>query len=77
MLKEANLEMTFFMETKLQSSIMERCRKSWGFVYRIEASSNGTMGDLSLRWNQGLKILLRNFLMHHIDVTVKDEREDH
>ncbi|MBA0632130.1 hypothetical protein Godav_000929, partial [Gossypium davidsonii] len=54
-LREANAEMTFFMEIK-----------------RVMI-----MGDLSLCWKQGRKILLHNFSMHRIDVTVKDEREDH
>lgn len=51
---------------------MEKIRRKIGYVNGIDVPSNGTRGDLSLGWQNGMDVVLRNYNSYHIDVLVID-----
>ncbi|GMI81726.1 hypothetical protein HRI_001841900 [Hibiscus trionum] len=75
MLRDINPSVIFLVETKLQSSRMEKFRKSRGFVNGIDVSSNGRSGGLSLAWKRDCKVSLRSFSDSHIDVLFDEDND--
>ncbi|KAA3486285.1 reverse transcriptase [Gossypium australe] len=60
------------METKIDSKRMERIRRRSGFVSGIDVGAEGSRGGLCLAWREDVKVSLKTFSKHHIDVLVED-----
>ncbi|KAA3478618.1 reverse transcriptase [Gossypium australe] len=60
------------METKIDSKRMERIRRRSGFVSGIDVGAEGSRGGLCLAWREDVKVSLKTFSEHHIDVLVED-----
>ncbi|KAL8138861.1 hypothetical protein V2J09_004862 [Rumex salicifolius] len=67
--KEA-LKVLFLMETKSDRRKMEAMRLKLGFVGVFIVDYIGRSGGLSLMWDDGMKVTVKSYTDHHIDVTI-------
>ncbi|GMJ13760.1 hypothetical protein HRI_005045200 [Hibiscus trionum] len=74
-LRDVNPSVVFLIETKLQSSVMEKVRKKCGFSNGIEVGSRGRSGGLCLAWRGNCQVSLRSYSDRHIDFMLSDDGE--
>ncbi|XP_040940062.1 uncharacterized protein [Gossypium hirsutum] len=55
---------------------MENIQRYWGYSHGIDIGANGSKGELSLGWTTNMKVTLRSFSNHHVDVEVYEESSD-
>lgn len=56
---------------------MEKIRDSCGFRCGIDVGAVGSRGGLLLVWKDNYDVTLRSFSQSHIDVSVRDDYDDH
>ncbi|MBA0653740.1 hypothetical protein Goklo_020879 [Gossypium klotzschianum] len=62
-----------FWRQKLIKKCMEKVRRSYGLLNRIDVEVKGYRGRLCLAWKADISVNLRSFSKSHIDVTLKEE----
>lgn len=65
--------MVFLMETKIDKKRVEKVRRNFGFLNRIDIEVEGSRGGLSLAWKGEITVQLRSFSKSHIDVMITEE----
>ncbi|KAA3483027.1 transcription factor MYB12-like [Gossypium australe] len=66
----------FIMETKLDSTRMERVRRRCGFYNGIDVLALDTRSGISLGWKGDLSISLRSYSINHIDVDIEGDGDE-
>ncbi|MBA0851998.1 hypothetical protein Goshw_030374, partial [Gossypium schwendimanii] len=69
--KRPRKEIVFFIETKLNNRRMESVHRRCGFSSGFEVSTKGSRGGLSLAWRDDITVILKSYLVCHIDVDVQ------
>ncbi|MBA0765441.1 hypothetical protein Gotri_014638 [Gossypium trilobum] len=75
MLKLHNLQVIFFLETKLDLIKMERVCRKGRFLHGIDVPAEGSRVGLNLGWRLEIDISLRSFSNNHVDVVIQGSGE--
>lgn len=75
-LRQAQLQLLFLIETKVNTRRMKKIRRKCGFLNGIDVDVEGLRGRLSLGWKEELSVMLKNFSKHHRDIIVNDGIEE-
>ncbi|GMI78310.1 hypothetical protein HRI_001500300 [Hibiscus trionum] len=75
-LRGANPQILFLMETKLDKRRMKKVRRKCGFIFGIDIPSTGTSGELSIGWKPDCDVSLRSYSRSHIDIEIKEDNAE-
>ncbi|MBA0570269.1 hypothetical protein Golob_003948 [Gossypium lobatum] len=75
-LRDINLSVVFFIETKLQGFHMVVIKRKCGFQNGIDVDLDGRRGGLSMGWNNNCKVSIRSFLRRHINIMIDKDLEE-
>ncbi|KAG8474664.1 hypothetical protein CXB51_031193 [Gossypium anomalum] len=64
------------METKFNVRRIENIQRYCGYSHGIDIGANGSKGEFSLGWKTNMKVTLRSFSNHNVDVEVYEESSD-